>query len=206
MVDAVLRQLKGLRRKADKTYYHPDLRKIAAQTGINHSLAEELWAEGSHPARHIAILIADPEKITSKFLEGWVRDLDSWDLCDGFTGRLVRYCKFAEKKAVEWADRNPEFEKRAGFALAAQMAWEKNDYPDQFFIDYLDLIEKHSVDDRYFVKKAVNWTLRDIGKRNPKLKKHALLLAKKLQKSDNKTARWVGTSEIKEIVNAHSRD
>ncbi len=199
MITAILKELKALRRKTDGDVYNPDIVRIANRIGLDHSLAVKLWAPKYDAARELAIHIADPEKVTGKFLESWVKDLDEWGLCDGFTARLVRGTPFAVEKAHAWAEREPLYVRRAGFSLMAQMAWQKNDHPDSVFADFLPLVEKHAVDDRLHVKKAVNWALRDIGKRSPALARKALTVARRLQKADNKTAQWVGTHRIKEI-------
>jgi 3-methyladenine DNA glycosylase AlkD len=196
---ALLTELKKLRRKADGDVYDPDIKKIAARIGGDHKLALALWDTGDIAAQALATYIADHEKIDGKFADNWVRGLSEWGICDGFTARLVRPKPFAVEKARAWAERQPEFERRAGFSLMAQMAWQQNGHPDRVFLDFLPLVEKYATDDRLYVKKAVNWALRDIGKRNAKLRRHALAAAQRLAASDDKTARWVGRHRMKEI-------
>ena len=205
-IASLVRELKGLRRKTDGDVYNPDIVAIARRIGPSHEQALALWDNGYDAARELAVHIAVPEKFTVKHAEAWVRDLDEWGLCDGFTGRLIRYRPYAEAKAHEWAAREELYQRRAGFALIAQMAWQKNNYPDRLFADFLPLVAAHAQDDRLHVKKAVNWALRDIGKRSPGLRRKALAVALRLKKSDNKTARWVGTHRMGEIENAHSGD
>jgi 3-methyladenine DNA glycosylase AlkD len=195
----ILVRLKKLRRKPDGDVYDPDIKKIAARLGTDHALALALWAQKETAAQALAIYIADPDRINDRLVEKWVCGISEWGICDSFAARLVRPKPFAVAKAHEWAVRTAEFERRAGFSLMAQMAWQKNGHPDRVFIDFLPLIEKYANDDRLYVKKAVNWALRDIGKRNAELKKHALKTARRLAKSENKTARWVGSHRIKEI-------
>jgi len=198
-MSALLAELKKLRRKADGDVYDPDIKKIAARIGADHRLALELWDTGDIAAQALAIQIADQEKIDGKLADKWVRGLSEWGICDSFTARLVRPKPFAAEKASIWAERKPEFERRAGFSLMAQMAWQQNGHTDHVFIDFLPLVEKHAGDERLYVKKAVNWALRDIGKRNEKLRQHALAAAQRLAASDDKTARWVGRHRMKEI-------
>lgn len=176
-MSALLAELKKLRRKADGDVYDPDIKKIAARIGANHKLALTLWDTGDIAAQALAIHIVDHKKIDGKFVDKWVRGLSEWGICDSFTARLVRPKPFAIEKAHLWAERQPEFERRAGFSLMAQMAWQQNGRADRVFIDFLPLVEKHAGDDRLYVKKAVNWALRDIGKRNEKLRGHALAAA-----------------------------
>lgn len=202
----LLRELKALRRKAAGDIYNPDVVAIARRIGKSHENALALWDTGYDAARELAVHIAEPDKFTIKSAESWVRDLDEWGLCDGFTGRLVRYCAYAERKAHEWAQREALYERRAGFALMAQMAWQKNDHPDSLFAGFLPLVTDYAEDERLHVRKAVNWALRDIGKRSPALARKALTVAQRLKKSDNKTARWVGSHRIGEIENAHTGD
>lgn len=199
-----MRELKSLRRKRDGDVYNPDIVAIGSRIGPSHVQAMALWDTGYDAARELAVHIAEPDKFTIKCAEKWVRDLDEWGLCDGFTGRLIRYCPYAVDKAHEWARRDSLYERRAGFSLMAQMAWQKNDFHNHVFMDFLPLVAEFATDDRLHVKKAVNWALRDIGKRNPYLSKKALAVALRLKKSDNKTARWVGTHRMGEIENAHT--
>ena len=197
-------ELKQLRRKRDGDIYTPDLAPFVREFGPDHDLAIKLWDTGYDAARELAIQLAEPARITSSFLEDWLTGLNEWGLCDGFVARLVRPTKFAVPKARAWAKREPEYEKRAAFALMAQMAWQQNEHGDDVFLGFLPIIERHAEDDRFYVKKAVNWALRDIGKRNPKLARKSLAVAKRLQSSDSKAARWVGTHRIREVTDAHS--
>jgi 3-methyladenine DNA glycosylase AlkD len=196
---SLLAELKSLRRKPDGDVYDPDIRKIAARLGTDHALALKLWAERKTAAQALAICLADARRFDEKLAEKWVKGIKEWGICDSFTARLVRPKPFAVAKAHEWAARMAEFERRAGFSLMAQIAWQKNGHPDRVFIDFLPLVEKYADDDRLYVKKAVNWALRDIGKRNSQLKKHALVTARRLAGSEDKIVRWVGSHRIREI-------
>ena len=141
----------------------PELRKMAKEIGTNHALALELWTTGIHEARILASMIADKDKITSKQMDSWVKDFDSWDVCDQCCMNLFRWTKHAHKKVLQWSKDKKEFVRRAGFALLAAMAF---DHKQGDFEQYFPLIKKYSIDERNFVKKAVNWALRQIGKRD----------------------------------------
>lgn len=198
----ILSELKTLRRKPDGDVYTSDLDIIARPYRKNHDLALSLWGNGSLAARLLATRIIDQEKITEDLLEEWLPDLNEWGLCDGFCASVVRPTKWAVAKCHEWAAHEPEFERRAAFATMAQLAWQKNGHPDSVFLTFLPLIEQFAHDDRLYVKKAVNWALRDIGKRNASLQPYVLAVAERLQNSGDKTVRWVGRHRIKEVLHA----
>lgn len=179
----------------------PVLRKLAKEIGKNHKLANELWQSGVHEARILASMIEEIDRVTEKQADLWTKDFDSWDLCDQCCMNLFDRISFSHKKAVQWADRKREFEKRAGFALMAALASHDKKAKDSDFIKFFSLIEKHSSDSRNFVKKAVNWALRGIGKRNGNLKQKALKLAKRIAKKDSKSARWIANDAIRELKN-----
>ena len=195
----ILAELSALRRKSDGDVYDPDIKKIATRIGTDHKLAQALWDEGDTAAQALAIYIVDGERFSERLAEKWVKGIGEWGICDSFTARLVRPKQFAIEKAHKWAGREPEYERRAAFSLMAQMAWQENGHQDEVFIDFLPVIEKFAHDERLYVKKAINWALRDIGKRNPNLQKHAKITARRLSKSADKTMRWVGTHRMTEI-------
>jgi 3-methyladenine DNA glycosylase AlkD len=176
-----------------------ELRKIAAKIGKNHSLALNLWDTEIRDARLLATLIGEPKKLTEAQAEKMVSDLNSWDVCDGLCMCLLRYTPFAFEKAVEWSSREPEFEKRAGFSLMATLAVIDKQSDDSIFETFFPPILIEAKDERNYVKKAVNWALRSIGKRNPYLNRKAIQIGKKLQKSRSKSARWVGNNAVNEL-------
>lgn len=178
----------------------PHLRKLAKDIGKDHALAQELWLSGVHEARLLATMIADSKTITEEQMDEWVRGFNSWDICDQCCGNLFDKTEFAHKKAVEWGKSNEEFVKRAGFALMATLAVHDKKSNDKDFLKFLPLIKKESVDDRNFVKKAVNWALRQIGKRNMNLNKIAIRTAKEIQKIDSKSAKWVASNALSELT------
>ncbi|HEY0895994.1 MAG TPA: DNA alkylation repair protein, partial [Sphingobacteriaceae bacterium] len=152
----------------------PVLRQLAKEIRRNHALALELWGTGVHEARLLAVLIADPRELTGDLMDRWVSDFNSWDICDQACLNLFIKSPLAYEKAKEWTARTGEFEKRAGFAMMAALAVHDKKAPDDRFISFLSLISEHATDDRNFVKKAVNWALRQIGKRNRLLRELAI--------------------------------
>jgi len=178
----------------------PVLRKMAKQIGKNHLLAEKLWHSGIHEARILAPLIDRPEMVTEKQMESWVKDFDSWDVCDQCCSNLFDKTKFAHKKALEWSKRREAFVKRAGFVLMAALAVHDKEAGHQKFLKFLPVIKREATDERNFVKKAVNWALRQIGKRNSALNKLAIQTAKKIQKIDSKSARWIASGALRELT------
>jgi 3-methyladenine DNA glycosylase AlkD len=178
----------------------PDLRKLAKTIGKNHALAQELWATGIHEARILAAMIDDPRKVAAKQMDHWVREFDSWDLCDQCCMNLFDKTPFAYRKALTWSRRREEFVKRAGFALMACLAVHDKQAPNEPFEKFLVAIERESYDDRNFVMKAVNWALRQIGKRNRELNRSALKKAREIQRFDSKSAKWVASDAIRELT------
>ena len=178
----------------------PALRKLAKEVGRNHSLAIELWLSQVHEARILATLVADPKRVTDSLMEQWVRDFDSWDICDGCCNNLFNRTPLAHIKARAWAVRDEEFVRRAGFVLIATLAVHDKKASNQQFFDYFPLIELYSVDERNLVKKAVNWALRQIGKRNMVLNCKAVELAARLKQSASRSARWIGSDAWRELT------
>ncbi len=178
----------------------PNLRKIAKETGIDHALAQQLWASGIHEARILASMVDDPKRTTEEQMESWVKDFDSWDVCDGCCMNLFEKTRFAYQKAVEWSSNDKEFIKRAGFVLMARLAVSDKRADDKQFELFFPIIKREASDNRNFVKKAVNWALRQIGKRNLNLNGKALATAKEIQEIDSKSARWVATDAIRELT------
>lgn len=177
----------------------PDIRAIAKIIGKNHSLALELWATGYHEALFLAAFIDNPKEVTEKQLEDWVRDFESWDICDQTCGNLFDQTPFAFGKAVEWSSAGEEFVKRAAFAMMAALAVHAKKIPDNEFLNFLPIIERESDDDRNFVKKAVNWALRQIGKRSQFLHKEALKTAYRIKEQPFRNARWIAADAIREL-------
>ena len=169
----------------------PVLRKMAKELGRDHSLALKLWESGIHEARILAALIDLPEKATGSQMDRWADDFDSWDVCDACCSNLFDKTKVAYQKASEWSSRREEFVKRAGFALMAALAVHDKKATDSKFLAFLPAIKREATDDRNFVRKAVNWALRQIGKRNLKLNRAAVRTAKEIQEIDSRSANCV---------------
>ena len=179
----------------------PVIKSFAKKIGKNHELALELWKTGYYDARVIAFLIDDPKLVTKSQMNSWVRDFDSWAICDGTCCYLFRKTPFAFDKIFEWADRKEEFVRRTAFSLIAYIAVHDKKRDDNEFLQFLPLIKKYSVDERNFARKAVNWALRQIGKRSKFLNKEALKLAKEIKTINSKSARWIAGDAIRELEN-----
>ena len=176
------------------------LRNLAKRIGKNHSLALELWGSGIHEARLLASLVDDPESVTSSQMDSWVKQFDSWDICDGCCGNLFDKTPFAYAKAIEWSRAEPEFVRRAGFSLMAELAVHDKSAPDERFEKFFVLIKNGSIDERNFVKKAVDWALRQIGKRNHRLNRRAIAVARELRHSESKSAKWIAADALRELT------
>ena len=180
----------------------PVLRKLAKKIGKNHKLAEELWESKIHEARILASIIEEPKEVTEKQMEEWVKEFNSWDLCDQCCMNLFDKTNMAWDKAKEWPKRKEEFVRRAGFALMACLAVHDKKAKDEDFLKFFPIIKKYSTDERNFVKKAVNWTLRQIGKRNINLNKKSIELAKEIEFASwrTKTSIWIAKDAIRELT------
>ena len=178
----------------------PNLQKIAGQIGKDHLLAGQLWSSGIHEARILACMTDDPEMVTEEQLEHWVKDFDSWDICDQCCNKLFDKTGFAYQKAVEWSERPEEFVKRAGFVLMTQLAVHDKKAENSRFELFFPIIARESKDARNFVKKAVNWALRQIGKRNPELNRRAIEVAEEIRQKDSKAARWIAGDALRELT------
>ena len=178
----------------------PFLRGMAKKIGKDHALAGELWDSGIHEARILACLIDDPRKVTSEQMEVWVADIDSWDVCDQCCSNLFDKTPFAWEKAVEWSGREEEFVKRAGFVLMAALAVHDKKAGDERFFPFFPLIIREAGDERNFVRKAVNWALRQLGKRNTRLHRKAIEVAEELAGTVSRSARWIGKDALRELT------
>ena len=177
----------------------PSLRKLAKEIGKNHKLALQLWEKRIDETRILASMIGEENKLTEAQSEKWVVDFNSWDVCDQVCMNLFKKLPFAEKKIKEWAKREEEFVKRAAFSLIACIAVYDKRKPDKEFIKFLSIIKKASTDDRNYVKKAVSWALRNIGKRNKNLNKEAIKFAKELERVDSKSAKRIAKDTLRDI-------
>lgn len=175
-------------------------KEVKKQANDRHELASKLWKTGIYDARAVAFLIDDPKLVTQGQMDAWAKDFDNWATVDGACGYLFCRTPFAYEKAVEWTSKKPEFVKRAGFSLMAYLAVHDKKAPDEKLAAFLPLIEQHSDDDRNFVKKAVNWALRQIGKRSLALNKLAVESAERIKLQDAKPARWIASDALRELT------
>jgi len=175
------------------------LREIARETGTDHDLALKLWASGIHDARILAGIIDDPGLTTEQQMDRWVNHFDSWDVCDQCCGLFAR-TGFAYRKAVEWSGRVEEYVRRAGFVTMARLAVTDKRADDSQFEPFLVIIRESADDDRNYVKKAINWALRQIGKRNRRLNRMAIDTAEKIARAESKSARWIASDALRELT------
>jgi 3-methyladenine DNA glycosylase AlkD len=213
---AVLQELKALanpRVRAKMAYFGVDVPKahgisapvlhsLAKRIGKNHRLAQELWASGIHEARILAALIGESEKVTAAEMERWARDFDSWDVVDASCCYLYASAPPAWKKTAEWSRRREEFVKRASFSLMAYLSYKDKTAPDARFQRFLRVIERAAHDERNFAKKAVNWALRNIGKRNVRLNREAIRAAERIRRQGSRAARWIAADALRELRSA----
>jgi 3-methyladenine DNA glycosylase AlkD len=177
-----------------------DIRKLAKELGGNHELALALWETGSYEARMLTPFIDEPSRVTPAQMDRWARDFDSWAICDALCFHLFDKTPHAWSKIAKWSTSREEFVKRAAFALLASVALHEKTASDAPFFKSLLLIERASADDRNFVKKAVSWALRGIGKRNAALHADALKLARRLAGSSHPAARWTGKDALRDLA------
>lgn len=177
----------------------PVLRGIARAHRRDHALALALWVTAVHEARIIATLIDDPGQVTRGQMERWVADCDNWAVTDACCCVLFDRTPFAIEKAQAWSRRRAEFVKRGGFVLMAGLAVHRKELPDAVFLAFLPAIRREATDGRNFVKKAANWALRQIGKRNPRLRRAAIAAARKIHRLDSSSARWIATDALREL-------
>jgi 3-methyladenine DNA glycosylase AlkD len=177
----------------------PDMRRLAKELGKDHELALQLWKTGVQEARILAALIDEPHAVTEEQMEEWVKDFNSWDVCDQVCMNLFDKTPHAWKKVRDWSVREEEFVRRAAFSLIACLAWHDKKADDKMFVNLLPVIQDAATDERNYVKKAVNWALRHIGKRNLSLNREALQTARLIQKIDSRAARWIASDAIREL-------
>lgn len=206
----VLQKLSSKKTRARQAYFGivavnsyglttPQTRAIAKKIGPRHDLALELWKTNVHEARHIATMIAEPKLTTETLMEEWCSEFYSWDLVDGCCSSLFRKTPYAYAKAMEWPAREKEFEKRAGFTLMAQLAVHDKKATDSQMEQFLPVLIRESSDGRNFVRKAINWALRQIGKRNERLCKKALKACGEMQKKGDASSRWIAADAKREL-------
>lgn len=177
------------------------LRSIAKKIGKDHQLAIQLWNSEIHEARILASMVDDPNLVTKSQMNNWVKDFNSWDLCDQVCSNLFCKTSYAEDKIFEWSKSKKEFIRRAAFSLIACLAVRDKKRRDEEFLIFFDLIKEYSTDERNFVKKAVNWSLRQIGKRSLFLNAKSIDLAKEIHELSSTSAKWISKDAIRELTN-----
>ena len=180
----------------------PTLRSMAKELGREHALALELWQSGIHEARILAAFLDEVKLVTRAQMDAWAEDFDSWDVCDQVCSSLFDRTPFAWEKAVEWSEREAEFVKRAGFVLMAALAVHDKRSPDERFEIFLPILVREACDERNFVKKAVNWALRGIGKRSRMLNRRAVETAEQIEALECPAARWNARDALSELTSA----
>lgn len=178
----------------------PTLRALARQHRRTHALALALWESGYHEARILASMVADPKQLTWEQAEAWAADFDAWDVCDQVCNNLFAKTPHALRMAHEWTSRSEEYVKRAGFTMMATIAVHQKALPDSAFPELLAIVQREAGDDRNFVKKAVSWALRQIGKRNRALNAAAIRTAEAIRESGDRKARWVASDAMRELT------
>jgi len=177
----------------------PQMHALAREAGRDHALALALWRSGVHDARHIAAMVADPAQVTGALMERWAREFSSWDVVDTCCCYLFVRTRHGWKKAVAWSRRPEEFVKRAGFSTMAYLAIHDKAAADAKFARLLPILEREAGDERNFVRKAVNWALRQIGKRNLRLNRLAIAAAERIRRQDSRSARWIAADALREL-------
>ncbi len=176
----------------------PQLRALA-KGQRDHALAQQLWQTGLHEARILASMVDDCKQVTPAQMEQWVADFDAWDLCDQVCINLFDRTPWAVEKAIAWSERPEEFVRRAGFVLMAGMAIHRRELGDEVFMPFFPLMVKQANDSRNFVRKAVNWALRGIGKRNENLRRAAIVTARQIAELGSPTAKWIAADALREL-------
>ena len=199
--------LKGMARYGINTEHAlcvstPDMQKLAKRIGKDHALALQLWQSGWREARILAAMIDEPAEITAEQMDSWVKDFDSWDVCDAACLYLFSWSGLACTKALQWSDRQEEYVKRAGFALMACLAAGQRKPGQEQLAAFLPAIERQAWDERNYVKKAVNWALRQVGKHNRSLNKLAIETAGRIKLQDTRSARWIASDALRELTSA----
>ncbi len=195
----------GIKANNSLGIYHKDLKVLAKEIGKDNKLAIQLFDSGIYEARILCSKIFNPKDLTEELLEKWVQTFENWEICDSFCMGLVAKSNFALAKILEWTTREAEFEKRAGFTIMASYCMADKQAENAIFEQFLPIIIREAHDDRLYVKKAVNWALRNIGKRNVNLKKSAIAVANNILKQESKSATWIAKDALRELQKENAR-
>lgn len=183
-----------------RTVAAPIRKELRKEPKAAHALAAELWASRIHEAGQLAVMLEVPSLVTRGQMDAWTADVDSWDVCDALAMDLWVRTPYAAEKAVEWSARDEEFVRRCAFATMAALAFKRHDLPDEAYEPFFALIKERANDERNFVKKAVNWALRQIGKRNERLLARAIEIAREIESMDSRSARWIAKDALRELL------
>jgi 3-methyladenine DNA glycosylase AlkD len=179
--------------------YHKDLKVMAKEIGQNNELAIQLFDSGIYEARILCSKVFKPKDVTEELMEHWVKTFENWEICDSFCMALFSKSKLAHEKIIEWSLREEEFQKRAGFTTLASYCMADKTSGNEQFEQYFEIIKREANDDRIYVKKAVNWALRSIGKRNVDLREKAIEIAYEILEFDSKSAKWIAKDALTEL-------
>ena len=185
--------------------YHKDLKVIAKAIGQDNELALQLFDSGIYEARLLCSKLFKPKDVSEDLMEKWVKTFENWEICDSFCMGLFSKSGFALAKILEWSERQPEFEKRAAFATLASYCMADKTSENEHFEQFFTIIKREANDDRLYVKKAVNWTLRNIGKRNIDLNRKAIEVANEILEFESKSAKWIAKNALTELQKEHIR-
>ena len=185
--------------------YHKDLKLIAKEIGTNNKLALQLFDSGIYEARILCSKIFRPKDVTEDLLEKWVKTFENWEICDSFCMGIIAKSDFALAKILEWSKRKPEFEKRASFAIMAAYCMADKKSENELFEQFFPIIKREAHDGRLYVKKAVNWALRNIGKRNIDLNKKAIEVAEEILSLEYPSAKWIAKNALNELQKPNKR-
>nr|WP_277612708.1 DNA alkylation repair protein [Eudoraea chungangensis] len=185
--------------------YHKELKMIAKEIGQNNQLALQLFDSGIYEARLLCSKMFKPKDVTEPLMEKWVKTFENWEICDSFSMGLFSKSKFALDKIMEWTERDSEFEKRAGFAIMASYCMADKTSENELFEQFFPIIKREVNDERLYVKKAVNWALRNIGKRNIDLNERAIEVTKEILEFESKSAQWIAKNALSELQKEHLR-
>ena len=181
--------------------YQQDLKLLAREIGPNNELALQLYATGIYEARLLCCRLYDPKLITRTQMNKWAADFENWEICDSFCMGFFTKSRYAIEKARQWSKSNTEFTKRAAFTIMASYGFADKQADNKVFEQFFPLIERAATDQRIYVKKAVNWALRSIGKRNVDLQSSAIEIARHLLLLEDKTANWIAKDALRELQN-----
>ena len=185
--------------------YHKDLKELAKRLPKDDELAIQLFESNIYEARLLCSKIFNPNNLTESLMEKWVSTFENWEICDSFCMGLFAKSEYAVSKAIEWTKRKKEFEKRAGFTIIAALCMADKEANNDIFVQFFPIIKRDCLDERLYVKKAVNWALRNIGKRNIDLNKKSILVARQIAQINDKTAKWIASNALKELENENVR-